>query len=82
MRDEAPFTRAGRAYWLRVWFGLLGLWLTFGVLGTLFNYQALLARGRAISWDQAIKMNLAGYGIWGIPAHAGSAVTLCEISED
>jgi hypothetical protein len=52
----------------------LGLWLTFCVLGTLFNYQALLARGRPISWEQAIKMNLAGYGIW---AFLLTPVVLC-----
>src|SRR5215471_13711980 len=74
MGDEALFARAGRPNWLRVWFGLLGLWLTFGVLGTLFNYQALLARGRPISWVQAIKMNLAGYGIW---AFLLTPVVLC-----
>jgi len=74
MGDESLFARAGRPNWLRVWFGLLGLWLTFGVLGTLFNYQALLARGRPISWVQAIKMNLAGYGIW---AFLLTPVVLC-----
>jgi len=74
MGDEALFARAGRPNWFRVWFGLLGLWATFGVLGTLFNYQALLARGRPISWAQAIKMNLASYGIW---AFLLTPVVLC-----
>lgn len=66
MGDETLFARAGRLNWFRVWFGLLGLWLTFAVLGTWFNYQALLARGRPITWLQAIKMNLTGYGIWAL----------------
>ena len=64
MGDGALFTRAGRPNWLRVWIGLLGLWATFSVLGTWFNYQALMARSHPISWVQAIRMNLAGYGIW------------------
>jgi len=64
MGDEALLARAGRPNWLRVWIGLLGLWATFAVLGTWFNYQALLARSHPISWIQAIRMNLAGYGIW------------------
>jgi len=64
MSDETLFSGSGRPNWLRVWVGLLALWLTFGVLGTWFNYQALLSRSHPISWAQAIRMNIAGYGIW------------------
>jgi hypothetical protein len=64
MSDGEPFLGAGRPNWLRVWVGLLGLWVTFGVLGTWFNYQALLDRPHPISWAQAIRMNLVAYGIW------------------
>ena len=64
MNDEFPSWAVERPNWVRVWIGLLGLWATFIVLGTWFNYQALLARGRPISWTQAIRMNVVGYGIW------------------
>jgi two-component system LytT family sensor kinase len=64
MTMEAPSWRAGRPNWLRVWMGLLGLWATFAVLGTWFNYQALLARNHPITWTVAIRMNLVAYGIW------------------
>ena len=64
MSDVFPSWAAERPNWVRVWIGLLGLWATFIVLGTCFNYQSLLARSRPISWTQAIRMNLVGYGIW------------------
>jgi two-component system LytT family sensor kinase len=64
MSDEFPSWAAERPNWVRVWIGLLGLWATFIVLGTCFNYQSLLARGRPISWTQAIRMNVVAYGIW------------------
>jgi LytS/YehU family sensor histidine kinase len=64
MRAELPSNVAGRQNWLRVWIGLLSLWGTFAVLGTWFNYQAFLVRSRPISWAQAVRMNLAAYGIW------------------
>ena len=63
MKPEVS-SRAGHPNWLRVWVGLLGLWATFSVLGTWFNYQALLVRGRPILWSQAIRMNVVAYGIW------------------
>jgi len=66
MGDETLLARAGHPNWFRVWFGLLGLWVTFAILGTWFNYQALLARARPITWFQAVKMNLTGYGIWAL----------------
>ena len=66
MKAETLLARAGHPNWFRVWFGLLGLWVTFAVLGTWFNYQALLARARPITWFQAVKMNLTGYGIWAL----------------
>jgi hypothetical protein len=47
-----------------VWLGLLSLWAIFCVLGTWFNYQAMLVRNRPISWTQATRMNVAEYGIW------------------
>jgi len=50
--------------WLRVWMGLIGLWIVFCILGTWFNYQAMLVRSHPISWTQAIRMNVAEYGIW------------------
>ncbi len=64
MSDEFPSWAAERPNWVRVWIGLLGLWATFIVLGTCFNYQSLLARGHPISWIQAVRMNLVAYGIW------------------
>ncbi|HZP64609.1 MAG TPA: histidine kinase [Terriglobales bacterium] len=64
MGDEALFARAERPNWLRVWVALLVLWVTFMVLGTWFNHQALMARGHPISWAQAIRMNVVAYGIW------------------
>jgi hypothetical protein len=62
MSDEFPSWAGERPNWVRVWIGLLGLWATFIVLGTCFNYQSLLARSRPISWTKAIRM--VGYGIW------------------
>ena len=59
-----PSERSGQPNWFRVWAGLLGLWMTFAVLGTWFNYQAFLVRARPISWLQAMRMNVAAYGIW------------------
>jgi two-component system LytT family sensor kinase len=64
MRAELLSPVAGRPNWLRVWIGLLSLWATFAILGTWFNYQAFFVRGRPISWAQAVRMNLAAYGIW------------------
>ena len=66
MRAESPSLGSGRPNWLRLWFWLLAVWASFTVLGTWFNYQALLVRNRPISWGEAIRMNLAGYGIWAL----------------
>lgn len=63
MRGESPSHNSGPR-WLRVWMGLIGLWVVFCVLGTWFNYQAMLVRSHPISWTQAIRMNVAEYGIW------------------
>lgn len=64
MKDELPSRETGNPNWLRVWIALLGLWLTFAVLGTWFNYYFFLVRSRPISWAQAIRMNFVAYSIW------------------
>jgi len=66
MNAELASWRADRPNWLKVWMGLLSLWTIFAALGTWFNYQALLLRGRPIPWAQAIRMNVTGYGIWAL----------------
>jgi len=55
-----------RLSWLRVWAGMLILWITFAILGTWFNYYAFQSRGRSITWFQAIRMNLVFYGTWAL----------------
>src|SRR6185312_5061097 len=64
MFAETTLSPAGRPNWLRVWVGLLGLWVAFAIQGTFFNYETFLTRNRPISWTQAIRMNLTAYGIW------------------
>jgi two-component system LytT family sensor kinase len=64
MFAETTHSPAGRPNWFRVWVGLLGLWAAFAIQGTFFNYETFLTRNRAISWTQAIRMNLTAYGIW------------------
>jgi len=66
MADELLSKKVDRPNWMRVWMGLLVLWATFTILGTWFNYQLLAVRGRPISWTQAIRMNIAAYGIWAL----------------
>ena len=55
-----------RPNWIRVWRGLLGLWATFVVVGTLLNYETFLTRHHPISWFRALSMNLVSYGIWAL----------------
>ncbi len=64
MFAENTHSPTGRPNWFRVWVGLLGLWAAFAIQGTFFNYETFLTRNRAISWPQAIRMNLTAYGIW------------------
>jgi two-component system LytT family sensor kinase len=65
MRDELSLPRAEHPNWWRVWIGLLLLWTIFTLLGTWFNYQLFANYGRPISWSQSVRINVAGYGIWG-----------------
>jgi LytS/YehU family sensor histidine kinase len=44
--------------------GLLLLWAVFAVLGTWFNYRLMADRNRPIPWSEAMRMNVAEYGIW------------------
>lgn len=46
--------------------GLLGLWATFVVVGTVLNYEAFLARHHPISSFRAMQMNVVSYGIWAL----------------
>jgi two-component sensor histidine kinase len=64
MRDGALFPRGENPNWRRVWIDLLILWAVFALLGTWLNYGFQAARGRPISWMQAIRMNVAAYAIW------------------
>ena len=64
--DQDSSWRMKQLTWLRVWAGLLTLWITFGILGTWFNYYAFHSRGRSITWFQAIRMNLVFYGTWAL----------------
>jgi two-component system, LytTR family, sensor kinase len=63
---QIDLRKPGTPNWPRVWAGLLILWMSFALLGTWFNYQQFFVRGHAISWMQAIRMNLVAYGIWAL----------------
>ncbi len=58
------FPRGENPNWRRVWTELLILWAVFALLGTWLNYGFQAARGRPISWTQAIRMNVSAYAIW------------------
>ncbi len=58
------FPRGESPNWRKVWTELLILWAVFAVLGTWLNYGFQAARGRPISWTQAIRMNVSAYAIW------------------
>ncbi len=58
------FPRGENPNWRRVWTELLILWAVFALLGTWLNFGFQAARGRPISWTQAIRMNVSAYAIW------------------
>jgi two-component system LytT family sensor kinase len=64
MRDGVSFPRGESPNWRKVWTELLILWAVFALLGTWLNYGFQAARGRPISWTQAIRINVSAYAIW------------------